>query len=52
MFKKSRSMGFVIQVVSGKAEAWPRTGVRGRADNAAGDRLGAKTAIEGFLNTA
>ena len=45
-------MGFVIQVVPGKAEARPRTGVRGRADNAVGGRLGAKTAIEGFLNTA
>jgi hypothetical protein len=40
-------MGFVIQMVSGKAEARPRTGggVFGRADNAARGHLGAKTAI-------
>jgi len=46
-------MGFVIQVVPGKAEVRPGTGVvPGLADNAARGRLGAKTAIRGFLNTA
>ena len=39
-------MGFVIQLAAGKAEAGPRTGVLGPADNAAGGQLGAKTAIK------
>ena len=42
-------MGFVIQVVAGKAEGRPRTGSYSACpDNAAGGGLGAKTAIEGF----
>ena len=39
-------MGFVIQLAAGKAEAGPRPGVLGPADNAAGGQLGAKTAIK------
>ncbi len=46
-------MGFVIQVAHGKAEVSPGTGVvPGLASNAARGRLGAKTAIRGFLNMA
>ncbi|WP_158073548.1 hypothetical protein [Actinophytocola xanthii] len=42
-------MGFVIQVVAGKAEGRPRTGsYLACPDNAASGGLGAKTAIEGF----
>ncbi|WP_158073388.1 hypothetical protein [Actinophytocola xanthii] len=40
-------MGFVIQVVAGKAEGRPRTGSLGLSDNAASGELGAKTATEG-----
>ena len=41
-------MGFVFQVVAGKAEGGPRTGSYSACpDNAAGGGLGA-TAIEGF----
>ncbi|WP_219417734.1 hypothetical protein [Pseudonocardia nigra] len=46
-------MGFVIQAAAGKAEARAVvSGIPGRADNAASGRLGAKTAIWGFLNAA
>jgi hypothetical protein len=45
-------MGFVIQIVPGKAEPRPRTGVLGCGDNAARDDLGAETAIEDPRDTA
>ncbi|WP_219416501.1 hypothetical protein [Pseudonocardia nigra] len=53
VLRKYWSMGFVIQIVPGKAP--PRAvvpGVPGRGGNAARDDLGAKTAIRTFLNTA
>ena len=53
MFKKSGSMGFVIQIVAGKAPPRPRIGPYSAAGgNAARRDLGAKTAITDFLNTA
>jgi hypothetical protein len=42
-------MGFVIQIVPGKAEARAVVlDVPGRADNAAWDDLGAKSAVQGL----
>ena len=38
-------MGFVIQMVPGKAEGGSRTGRLESSDNAAGGHLGAKTAV-------
>src|SRR5882757_2190329 len=50
---ESWAMGFVIQIVSGKAEARAVVlDVPGRADNAARDDLGAKTALRGLQDTA
>jgi hypothetical protein len=46
VYRGSWSMGFVIQMAAGKAEAEPHTGLLGPADNAAGGQLGAKTAIK------
>jgi hypothetical protein len=49
LFGKSGSMGFVIQIVPGKAPARAVVlDVLGRAGNAARDDLGAKTAIRAF----
>ncbi|MCU1681238.1 MAG: hypothetical protein JWQ81_1977 [Amycolatopsis sp.] len=46
-------MGFVIQVVAGKAERCPRTGAGlGHRDNAASGRLGADTATMDLRDTA
>jgi hypothetical protein len=42
----SWSMGFVIQLAGGKAEAGLVPGVLGPVDNAAGGQLGAETAIK------
>ncbi|MCE0762799.1 hypothetical protein LWC35_07720 [Pseudonocardia kujensis] len=51
MFGKSRSMGFVIQIVAGNAPPRPRTGVLGRGWYAARRDLGAKPAIRDFFTT-